>query len=120
MTRAGGTLVATEKFDRNNTSIISAAERLKARGGYDAVLIADGVRLSVMAAGRLREGAQPKLLGTELWSNEPSLASSAALRGALFSAVSDRRLPPVRHQLRVALRRSSRTASPRSATTRCC
>ena len=91
VTRAGGTLVATEKFDRSNTSIISAAERLKARGGFDAVLIADGVRLSVMAAGRLREGAQTKLLGTELWSNEPSLAGTAALRGALFSAVSDGR-----------------------------
>lgn len=91
VTRAGGTLVATERFDRNNTSIISAADRLRARGGFDAVLIADGVRLSAMAAGRLRDGAQPRLLGTELWSNESGLASNAALRGAWFSAVSDSR-----------------------------
>lgn len=89
--RAGGALVATERFERTNTSIVGAADRLKARGGFDAVLIADGVRLSAMAATRLREGARPRLLGTELWSNESSLPGSAALRGAWFSAVSDAR-----------------------------
>ena len=36
----GGQLIATERYDRGNTSIVSAAERLKAEGGYDAVLIA--------------------------------------------------------------------------------
>ena len=40
----GGTLVATETYDRGNTSIISAAERLRAKDGFDAVLIADGAR----------------------------------------------------------------------------
>jgi len=90
--RAGGTLVGTERYDRGNTSIVSAAERLKARGGYDAVLIAEGSRLSAMAAGTLREGGiQVMILGTELWSGEASLASAAAMRGAWFSAVSDQR-----------------------------
>jgi len=88
----GGTLVATERYDRGNTSIVSAAERLKARGGYDAVLIGEGSRLSAMAAGALRDGGvQVAILGTELWSGEASLASSAAMRGAWFSAVSDQR-----------------------------
>ena len=88
----GGTLVATERYDRGNTSIVSAAQRLKSTGGYDAVLIAEGSRLSAMAAGTLKEGGvQVSILGTELWSGEASLANSAAMRGAWFSAVSDNR-----------------------------
>ncbi len=88
----GGTLVANERYDRSNTSIISAAERLKARGGYDAVLIAEGSRLSAMAAGTLKEGGvQVAILGTELWNGETSLANSGAMRGAWFSTVSDQR-----------------------------
>jgi ABC-type branched-subunit amino acid transport system substrate-binding protein len=87
-----GTLVATERYDRGNTSIVSAAERLKARGNIDAVLIAEGARLSTMAATTLKAGgAQVFLLGTELWSGEQSLAGSAPMRGSWFSAVSDAR-----------------------------
>jgi len=41
--RGGGTLTATENFDRANTSIISAARRLNARGGFDAVLVAENI-----------------------------------------------------------------------------
>lgn len=90
--RVGGTMAAVERYDRGNTSIVSAAQRLKAQGGYDAVLIAEGPRLAAMAAGELKEGgAQTVILGTELWSGESSVANSAALRGALFSAVSDAR-----------------------------
>jgi branched-chain amino acid transport system substrate-binding protein len=88
----GGTLVAIQRFDRGNTSIVSAAERLKAAGGYDTVLVADGARLSAMAAGALKQGGvQVFILGTELWSGEESIASSGALRGAWFSAVSNDR-----------------------------
>jgi len=88
----GGTLVATERYDRGNTSIVSAAERLKAAGPMDAVLVAEGSRLSALAAGTLKEGGtQVHILGTELWSGEASLASSSAMRGAWFSAVSDQR-----------------------------
>ncbi len=89
---SGGTVVAVEKYDRGNTSIVSAAERLKARGGYDAVLIAEAPRLAAQAATALKAGgAQVALLGTELWSGESSVAGSAPLRGAVFSAVSDAR-----------------------------
>src|SRR5690606_18510014 len=56
VSRNNGTIVAVERYDRGNTSIVSAAERLKANGGYDAVLIADGARLAAMAAGALKEG----------------------------------------------------------------
>jgi len=89
----GGVLVATERYDRGNTSIVSAAERLRARGGFDTVLIADGVRLSAMAAGSLRSAGTdlPRLLGTELWSGDDDITRASALRGAWFSAVSDGR-----------------------------
>jgi len=88
----GGTLVATERYDRGNTSIVSAAERLKARGNIDAVLIAEGSRLSTMAATTLKAGGtQVFLLGTDLWSGESALANSTPMRGAWFSAVSDAR-----------------------------
>lgn len=64
----GGTVVWTERYARGNTSIVSAAERLKAHGGYDTVLIADGARLAAQAAGVLKSGgaATPQLLGTEI------------------------------------------------------
>jgi ABC-type branched-subunit amino acid transport system substrate-binding protein len=89
----GGQLVSTETYDRGNTSVISAAERLKAKGGFDTVLIADGARLSAIAAGALKTAGAtlPRLLGTELWSGEEDVAKASALRGAWFSTVSDSR-----------------------------
>ncbi|MXO61674.1 penicillin-binding protein activator [Qipengyuania oceanensis] len=89
---AGGSIAAIERYDRGNTSIMSAAQRLKAKGGYDTVLIPDGARLAATGAAELKAGgAATQLLGTELWSGESSVASSTSLRGALFSAVSDGR-----------------------------
>lgn len=88
--RHGGRFAGAESYARGNTSVVSAAQRLKARGGYDSVLIADGARLSAQAAGQLR-APNVRLLGTELWSGEASIARSPALGGAVFSAVSDAR-----------------------------
>ena len=90
---AGGSVAATETYDRSNTSVVSAARRLKAKGGYDAVLIADGGRFASQAAGQLKTAGAPgpRLLGTELWSGETAVATNPALRGAWFSAVSDSR-----------------------------
>jgi ABC-type branched-subunit amino acid transport system substrate-binding protein len=89
----GGVLVATERYDRGNTSIVSAAERLRARGGFDTVLIAEGARLSAIAASALKDSGAglPRILGTELWSGEDEVTRAAALRGVWFSAVSDAR-----------------------------
>ena len=90
---AGGTLVATERYSRNEGSAASAARRLRARGGYDTVLIADSPRLAIVAASELRsEGAlTPRLLGTELWSGESDIPAADVMSGALFSALSDGR-----------------------------
>lgn len=90
---AGGQVIAIERYDRGNTSIVSAAQRLKAKGGYDTVLVSDGARLSAMAAGALKNAgaALPAIMGTELWSGEASIGTTPALRGAWFSSVSDGR-----------------------------
>lgn len=89
----GGNLVGFERYARGNTSIVGAAQRLRQRGGYDTVLIAEGARLAMQAAGQLRsQGASgTRLLGTELWSGESAITRSPAVEGALFSAVSDGR-----------------------------
>lgn len=89
----GGTLVSTESYARGNTSIVSAAQRLRTQGGYDTVLIADGARLATQAAGPIKSsGAEStRLLGTELWSGESALTRASILQGAVFSAVSDDR-----------------------------
>lgn len=91
-TGVGGTLVAVERYSRGNAAIMDAAERLEEQGGYDAVLIGDGARLSAIAASSLKDEDTPLIvLGTELWSGEAGVANSLALRGALYSAVSDAR-----------------------------
>ncbi|MEJ5975929.1 penicillin-binding protein activator [Novosphingobium sp. PS1R-30] len=90
---AGGSVAATESYDRSNTSVVSAARRLKTKGGYDAVLIADGGRFASQAAAQLKTAgaASPRLLGTDLWSGETVVATTPSLRGAWFASVSDAR-----------------------------
>ncbi|MEL6237243.1 MAG: penicillin-binding protein activator [Pseudomonadota bacterium] len=89
----GGNLIARETYSRGNTSIVSAAQRLRTKGGYDTVLIADGARLATQAATEIkRSGAEgTRILGTELWSGEAALTQASSVDGAMFSAVSDRR-----------------------------
>lgn len=88
--RHGGRVVSSESYARGNTSVVSAAQRLKARGGYDSVLIADGARFAAQGAGQLR-GPNIRILGTELWSGDAAIARTPALAGAVFSAVPDTR-----------------------------
>ena len=90
---AGGTLVNTQTYDRSNRSIVSAATRLRSRGGYDAVLIADSGKYAAMAAPQLKSvgATSPRILGTELWSGELVVSKTPALRGAWFAAISDAR-----------------------------
>lgn len=89
----GGSLVSTERYNRGNSAIASAANALRSRGGYDTVLIADGANLATRAAAEIRTGRDGniRILGTELWGGEGTLAQSSAMRGAIFSAVSDGR-----------------------------
>ena len=90
---AGGTIVASQSYDRSNSSIVSAATRLRTRGGYEAVLIADSGKYAALAAPQLKVigSAAPRILGTELWSGELVVSKTPALRGAWFAAISDAR-----------------------------
>jgi ABC-type branched-subunit amino acid transport system substrate-binding protein len=90
---AGGKVLATETYARSNTSVISAARRLRTKGGFDAILIADDARFAVLAAPNLKaaSAAAPRILGPDIWSGESSIASTPALRGAWYAAVSDAR-----------------------------
>ncbi len=90
---AGGTFVTSQSYDRSNSSIVSAATRLRTHGGYEAVLIADSGKYAAMAAPQLRVigAATPRILGTELWSGELVVSKTPALRGAWFAAISDAR-----------------------------
>jgi branched-chain amino acid transport system substrate-binding protein len=89
---AGGTVVSMQPFDRSPGSITAAVKKLDASSPYDAVLIADGGRVSIQAAPILRKsvrGAKAQVLGTELWNTESAIAATPALRGAWFASVSD-------------------------------
>lgn len=89
--RSGGRMVAMQNYDRTPVSLRGAVQRLTGQSGYDAVLIADNGEFAQQAAPLIRSGpsAQARILGTELWKTEPTLARQAPLRGALFATVSD-------------------------------
>ena len=86
--RAGGQVAAVETY-ATAAEARAAARRLNNRGGFDAVLIADGGRAAMAAAPAIRVG--PRLLGTELWASDRGLGSVPRLRGAWYAAAPDAR-----------------------------
>ncbi len=88
---AGGTLVGVQESDGSAASVDAATRRLAAMGQVDAVLIADSGRVAVITVPSLRKhglrGA--KVLGTDLWNIDGSLANSKPMYGAWFASVSD-------------------------------
>jgi len=87
--RALGVKVAgIEAYDRSNTSVSSAVRRILAKGPVDALLIGDSGRIALMAA---PAAAGTRLLGTELWNGDATIAKSPSMRGGWFAAVSDKR-----------------------------
>nr|WP_261936795.1 penicillin-binding protein activator [Sphingomonas bisphenolicum] len=89
--QAGGTVVSMQTFDRTPASITAAVRKLQASSSYDALLIADSGRVALQVAPIVRKngGVTARLLGTELWNTEGTLAASPVLRGAWFASVSD-------------------------------
>lgn len=87
----GGRMVGLQAFDRSPASINAAVTKLSASSAYDALLIADSgrVALQIVPLVRKRGGATAKILGTDLWNVEGSLAQSPAMQGAWFASVSD-------------------------------
>jgi ABC-type branched-subunit amino acid transport system substrate-binding protein len=88
---AGGTLVAIEESDGTTSSADAAARRLAKLGQIDAVLIADSGRAGVVLVPALRRNGMrnAKILGTDLWNIDGSLAGSPAMYGGWFASVSD-------------------------------
>jgi hypothetical protein len=86
---AGGQMVGMETFNRTASAARSAATSLNARGSMDAVLVADSGRVGATAAAAIKVG--PRLLGTELWSNDRTLGQTPRLRGAFYAAAPDAR-----------------------------
>jgi ABC-type branched-subunit amino acid transport system substrate-binding protein len=102
-------LTDIETYERTNTSVASAIRRVKAKGQVDAILIADGARISAYAA-PFAPGV--RLLGTELWAGESAIAQSKALNGAWFATVADTRFG----QFERSYRSRFGTTPPRIAT----
>jgi ABC-type branched-subunit amino acid transport system substrate-binding protein len=88
--RSGGRLVGIQDFERDAASLRAAATRVSAQGAYDAILIADASRTAVLAVPAIRAAApQARILGTELWANDPAPGALPGLRGAWYAAVPD-------------------------------
>ncbi len=87
--RSGGRITLVEHYDRSPASVKAAATRLRSKGNFDAVLIADAARIAAVAAPALPRAA--KYLGTELWASDKTLGKTPALRGAWFAAAPDGR-----------------------------
>ena len=88
---AGGEVASLQTYGRVAGGIAGAVTRLNAKAPYGAVLIADGGASAAVAAPLVKRGsgASTRILGTELWNSETSLASKPGLNGAWFASVAD-------------------------------
>lgn len=88
---AGGVLVGVQESNGTAASADAAARRLAQLGAIDAVLIADSGRAAIVTVPALRRSGlrNAKILGTDLWNIDGSLASNAPMYGAWFASVSD-------------------------------
>ncbi len=87
----GGTIVATQTFDKSQSSLISAIARVSRAGAADAILVGDSARAAAQAIPVIRRSGNPnaQILGTELWNADPDLARNTPVHGAWFASVSD-------------------------------
>jgi len=90
---AGGNLVAMKSYERNAKAMERAVAELGRNQDYDAVLIADNARIAIGAVPLIRKSSSPRarIMGTELWTAEPTALANASLGGAWFASVSDAR-----------------------------
>ena len=87
----GGTLVGVQESDGSAASVDAATRRLAATGQIDAVLVADSGRVAAITVPSLRKHGfkNAKILGTDLWNIDGSLAGNRGMYGAWFASVSD-------------------------------
>ncbi len=88
---AGGQLVASRGYARSARSLTAAVNQLLDEGPFDAILIADSGATAQRAVGIIRDRGEGevRILGTELWNNQPGLASDPRMHGAWFASVPD-------------------------------
>ena len=88
---AGGILVGIQETNGTAASAEAAARRLSQMGAIDAILVADSGRAAITIVPALRRGGlrTAKVLGTDLWNIEGTLAGSPPIYGAWFASVSD-------------------------------
>ena len=89
---AGGRLAGIEEIaDNSRASIDAATKRLRARGAVDAVLVATGASTALAIIPSIRNSGlkNARVLGTDRWNIDTSLASNTAAQGAWFASVSD-------------------------------
>jgi ABC-type branched-subunit amino acid transport system substrate-binding protein len=88
---AGGVLVGIQETNGTAASAEAAARRLTQMGAIDAILVADSGRAAITTVPALRRGGlrTAKILGTDLWNIEGTLAGSPPIYGAWFASVSD-------------------------------
>ena len=88
---AGGTLVGLQESNGTAASADAAARRLGQLGDIDAVLIADSGRAAIATVPALRRNGlrTAKILGTDLWNIDGTLAGNSPMYGAWFASVSD-------------------------------
>ena len=88
---AGGVLVAIQESNGTAASADAAARRLAQMGDIDAVLIADSGRAAVATVPALRRNGlrSAKILGTDLWNIDGTLAGNPPMYGAWFASVAD-------------------------------
>ena len=88
---AGGVLVGIQESNGTAASAEAAARRLAQMGAIDAILVADTGRAAITTAPALRRGGlrTAKILGTDLWNIDGTLAGSPPMYGAWFASVSD-------------------------------
>lgn len=89
---SGGRLVGLQSYDRGPGAIATAVAKLSTTSAYEALMIADSGRIAMQIIPLVRKrpgGAAVKILGTDRWNVEGSLAQSPLMHGAWFASVSD-------------------------------
>ena len=88
---AGAVLVGVQETDTNAASVDAATKKLAALGAIDAVLVADSGRASLGIVPALRRNGlrTARVIGTDLWNIDGSLASNNMMYNAWFASVSD-------------------------------
>lgn len=87
---AGGRVGSLQTYDRVTGSMTAAIVRMTRSAPYQAILIADSGNAAAAGVPVLRKNGLggARVLGTELWNSDSSIAAKPALEGAWFASVS--------------------------------